>query len=247
MKILRNIRRAIGGSAGSHTDEKKDVESLVFSKISTERALGHAIRRGVTIETVIDVGASNGSWSAVAMRHLPQATYLLIEAQQIHKSSLDSFCASHPRTSYFMTAAGDRDGHCYFDDRSPFGGLAAHEIGNGCVTPLPMSKVDTIVESVKASGPYLLKLDTHGFELPILEGAGNVLQNTALAVIEAYPFRLQPTAPMFHELCGVMYDRGFQCVDFSEPMWRAKDMALWQLDLFFQRRDSGLLHDSKYD
>jgi len=246
MSILRYIRRACAGRERTKANGQNDPEALVFSTISTDRALGHAIRRGIKVETVIDVGASNGSWSAVAMKHLPHATYLLVEAQQIHKSSLETFCALHPQATSFMTAAGDRDGQCYFDDRSPFGGLAAHERGNGCLTPLPMSKVDTIVESVRASGPFLLKLDTHGFELPIIAGAEKVLQNTSLAVIEAYPFRLQSTAPIFHELCEAMYERGFQCVDFSEPMWRAKDMALWQWDLFFQRTDSGVLNDPTY-
>jgi hypothetical protein len=37
-----------------------------------------------------------------------------------------------------------------------------------------------------------------------------------------------------------MDKRDFQLVDFSEPMWRNKDMALWQWDLFFvKKKQSG--------
>lgn len=246
MNALRKARRAVREWLMPKSSGRETREELVFRKASTERALLNAIDRGVQVRTVIDVGASNGSWSRGLMKHLPQARYLLVEAQQCHKPALEAFCAGRPNVSFFMTAAGDRDGLCYFDDASPFGGLAAHDPGNGCDAQLPMSKVDTLVESVQAPGPFLLKLDTHGFELPILDGADNVLQKTDLAVIEAYAFRLNPTAPMFHELCGVMYERGFQCVDFSEPMWRPKDKALWQWDLCFQRIGSGLLGDSSY-
>ena len=30
---------------------------------------------------------------------------------------------------------------------------------------------------------------------------------------------------------------GFRCVDMAEPMFRPFDDALWQLDMFFVRRD----------
>jgi hypothetical protein len=32
-----------------------------------------------------------------------------------------------------------------------------------------------------------------------------------------------------------MAARGFRVIDLSEPLWRSKDGALWQLDLFFVR------------
>jgi hypothetical protein len=31
-----------------------------------------------------------------------------------------------------------------------------------------------------------------------------------------------------------MRERGFGVLDASEPLWRARDGCLWQLDLFFQ-------------
>jgi len=94
--------------------------------------------------------------------------------------------------------------------------------------------------------PYLLKLDTHGFELPILSGAKNILENTSLAVIEFYIFRLHSDAPLFHELCAYMDSIDFQVIDFSEPMWREKDMALWQMDLFFIKKDAPVFNSTTY-
>jgi hypothetical protein len=81
--------------------------------------------------------------------------------------------------------------------------------------------------------PYLIKLDTHGYELPILEGATELFHETSLMVIEAYTFPLRGSGPRFFELADWLAARGFLAIDLSEPMWRPGDGALWQFDLFF--------------
>lgn len=49
-------------------------------------------RLDVSVETVIDVGASNGCWSERMMRHFPDAEYLLVEAQAAeHGAALKRF------------------------------------------------------------------------------------------------------------------------------------------------------------
>src|ERR1700730_15699226 len=49
-------------------------------------------------------------------------------------------------------------------------------------------------------GPYLIKLDTHGYEVPILCGATETLRNTNLLVIETYNFRLIESCLLFDEI-----------------------------------------------
>lgn len=105
-------------------------------------------------------------------------------------------------------------------------------------TIVPMTTIDNEVAARHLLGPYLIKLDTHGFEVPILEGARETLAACNLAVIETYNFRLRDEASMFHEMVGYMKGRGFSVVDISEPLWREKDSVLWQFDLFFQRSDA---------
>ena len=222
-------------------------ETVSFAASSTERALERITGRGLTLNTVIDVGASNGSWSEACMRYFPSASYFLVEAQTLHEPALKTFCDAHPNARYILAAAGNTDGDCFFDDSAPLGGLASNQETADCKTKLPMVRLDGAVAERKLPGPYLLKLDTHGFELQIIEGAEQILRHTALAVIEAYVFRLNERAMLFHELCMQMDRRGFQVVDFSEPMWRPKDMALWQWDLFFVRKDDPVFRSDSYD
>jgi len=86
-------------------------------------------------------------------------------------------------------------------------------------------------------GPYLIKLDTHGYEVPILCGAKETLSKTNLLVIETYNFRLLGSSLLFHEIIAYMRERGFGVIDISEPHWRVLDFAFWQIDLFFVRLD----------
>jgi FkbM family methyltransferase len=171
---------------------------------------------------------------------------MMIEAQSLHSKDLEVFCSQHRNAKYILAAAGNEDGFCYFDDGDAFGGLASNDATGNCKTKLPMVQLDTVVKSEKLTGPFLLKLDTHGFELQIIQGAEELLKQTELAIIEAYIFRLNDKALLQHELCAEMDKRGFQVVDFSEPMWRSKDMALWQWDLFFVKKTNPVFESNSY-
>lgn len=213
---------------------------------STGHALKRILDRGIVIKTVVDVGASNGMWTSMCMKYLPVASYLLVEAQACHQNALDAFCANHKRVQYMLSAAGDYNGTCYFDDGDPFGGVASHECVDSSQPVIPMTTLDNALKTVRLSGPYLLKLDTHGFEVPILDGAIDLLKNANLVVIETYVFKLSKNALLFHEICTYMASHGFRVIDFSEPLWREKDKALWQFDLFFVREDNPVFSDNTY-
>jgi len=39
---------------------------------------------------------------------------------------------------------------------------------------------------------------------------------------------------------------GFRTGDFSEPMWRPADLSLWQLDLFFYKKENPIFKHNTY-
>ena len=55
-------------------------KNFVFASLSTESAFERILEREISINTVIDVGASDGSWSKIAFPYFPNCKYLLIEA-----------------------------------------------------------------------------------------------------------------------------------------------------------------------
>jgi FkbM family methyltransferase len=193
------------------------------------RARKHAFR------TVIDIGASNGSWSDLLMRHFPECQYFLVEAQPVHEPALRDYCAHHRNAQYVLAAAGERAGKIFFDVDDPFGGQASSTRSSPDQAVLPVVTIDAEVATRKLSGPYLLKFDTHGFELPILKGAVDTLAKTDVIVMECYNFRISPQCLTFPEMCAYLGERGFRCIDLVDPLHRPHDDSFWQMDLVFVR------------
>ncbi len=222
-------------------------EEMAHYAASTDRALERRRRRGTPVASVIDIGASDGRWSDVAMRHYPDAEYLLIEAQECHRRRLEAFCSVRHNANFVLAAAGDRRGEIYFDDSQPLQGLASHVPTEQAKKLLPMTTIDAEVAERGLKPPYLIKLDTNGFEVPILEGAAETMREASLLVIEAYVFQVTPTSLTFDRLCLWLRERGFGVMDLSEPLWRPCDASLWQIDLFFVPLTAPLFENHRYE
>jgi FkbM family methyltransferase len=191
----------------------------------------------VEIESIIDIGASDGSWTEMCRRVYPEARAILLDANDGHRASLERYVASRQGVEHKIAAVGPACCDLWFERTpDPFGGRIHSERLKPEWEPLPGTTIDHEVATRGMRGPYLVKLDTHGFEVPILEGAQETLKNAQLLVVECYPFKIGDGALMFHEFCAWMWERGFMALDITEPLWRARDGCLWQIDIVFSPR-----------
>ena len=212
------------------------IKRNVVSPIALSAAFSRVTGRNLAINTVIDVGASNGMWTKVSRQFLPDASYLLIDANPIHEQALKDYVVTLPDVQYRIVAGGAKDGSIYFDASDPFGGVASYEKKEGYVE-LPVRSIDSLVNELDLKPPYLLKLDTHGFEVPIFDGAVKTLEETHLIVVEVYNFRIERDSLLFNEMCDHLAKRGFRMIDMCDPLFREYDEAFWQADFFFIRAD----------
>lgn len=186
------------------------------------------------VTTVIDVGASNGCWTRLALKGWPHAEYLLVEAQQNpHEQGLTALASENPKVQYLIAAAGPWNGTIYFDASDPFGGVASEAPTRGRCISVPVIALDDEIRRRNLRGPFLLKFDTHGFELPILRGATQILSECSLLVIESYNFDIAPECLRFPQFCVHMENLGFRCIDICDVLRRPGDGCLWQFDLVF--------------
>jgi FkbM family methyltransferase len=168
------------------------------------------------------------------MKFYPASHYLLIEAQAVtHGEMLRKFQTGHANVVCEFCAAGGQKGEINFFANEPLGGQASPRPYAEKNIVVPMETVDDLVRKHALRGPFLLKLDTHGFEVPILEGAKDTLPGCALLIVEAYNFTLCPGCLKFYELCPYLAMRGFRCVDVFDVLVRPRDQALWQMDMVF--------------
>jgi FkbM family methyltransferase len=206
-------------------------------------ALDRLRHRNIEVSTVVDVGASDGRWSAEMMRVYPKAAYLLIEANEVHEPALARFRERHPNVQYTIAAASDSVGEVYFDGSDAFGGVASVEEIPGFVS-MRATTIDAAAKGLHA--PFLIKLDTHGHEVPILNGGANTIAQASALVVECYNFQVTPEALRFHEMCDFLGRRGFRCIDAFDLMYRPGDGAFWQMDLLFVRETRREFETSTY-
>jgi len=197
---------------------------------SMSEALARTARRSPHVATVIDVGASDGRWSRLAMACYPDARYLLIDGQEEHRPALDAFVADHPNAEYIIAAAGDRAGSVHFLTGNRFGGAASTTPFARNDREVEMVAIDELAALRRLEPPYLLKLDTHGFEEEIFAGAKNTLSATAVIVIETYNFANNDRLRFF-EMCAFLEKLGFRVADLADPVLRPHDDLFWQVDL----------------
>ena len=216
---------------------KKRMAAVPVNQVSTfSSALQRLKKRDINLGTIIDVGASNGSWTGAMLPYYPDARYLCIEALPAHQPALHAFVAAHPQTEYVMCAAGEKEGEIGFEATGDlFGGFVGNSGSPRTHITVPVATIDSLVASRKLPPPYLIKLDTHGYELPILDGARQTLEKTEVLIVEVYNFPGGPPAVSFYEFCRLMAAQGFRCMDLFDPHLRPHDQALWQMDLIFLR------------
>jgi FkbM family methyltransferase len=218
--------------------------------INDNPTLQHALRRlkkhGIPFNSFIDVGASDGIWSRALADHFPGKRHLLLDANKTHLPALAKVCQEYENWSFRFTAVGGQSGTLYFDDSDPLGGHLSETPLNENYRPCPVATIDDIVAEQKLPGPYMIKLDTHGVEIPILQGAQHTLESTNLLVIEAYNFTFGGPAVPFWELCRHMFQLGFRPLDVFDLLYREVDHAFWQFDLLFAKADLPLFSDPRY-
>jgi FkbM family methyltransferase len=209
---------------------------------AVQRIASHDIQ----IQTVIDIGASDGKWSLEAMEIFPDVFFFGIDPLQEREPALKYLKEKISKFNYMLCAAGEKDGEMIrLDVARDLDGSTIDGTG-GESRLVPVKTIDTIVSECILNGPFLLKFDTHGYETTILNGAEKTLLDTNLIIMEVYNFKITDHALRFHEICIHLENLGFRCYDMAGPMLRTYDNAFWQMDLFFCRSDSDIFSYSQY-
>jgi len=186
------------------------------------------------INTIIDVGASDGRWSKMARLVWPNANLLMIEANIAHVPGMIKNFPYSPREKIVWGLAGQRLGceRVKFNKEDPFQGADPSEDGEW----LPIVTIEQEISLTDFKPPYLIKLDCHGREYDILESVGTFMPSVAAVVAEVYTVSLGPRSMSFIPLASHMRESYLLTpTDLCDPMVRPFDGRLSQIDVLFEK------------
>ena len=212
-----------------------------------EAFVRHLGRLGCTFKTVIDVGVAHGT----------PGLYKSTKGAQLYLVEPVPACApilaEYERTlgaRTFNVAAGATDGLIRFNVHSDISGSSSFDQWEGArldgeTVEVPVRRLDSLIEQPLAR-PSLLKVDTQGGELLVLDGAAGILDQIDVIILECSFHQFRHGAPEFNEIVIRMNALGFACYETLEGHYRALDNALAQVDLVFVPFDSPLRRDQGY-
>jgi len=201
----------------------------------------------VEFNTVIDVGVARGTPSIY--KAYPRAKYFLVEPLGEFSEDLRRI-ASKLDATVVAAVAGDRDGETEIFVHADLSGSSTLRQAEGAsldgmARRVPGVRLDSVLPE-RLQRPCLLKVDTQGTELNVLDGLGERLREMDVVLLEAslFPFRMD--APLIGDLVERLGDVGFVVYDILEGHVRQLDGALAQVDLAFVPMDSALRSDSRF-
>jgi FkbM family methyltransferase len=226
------------------------MELRALTPLTEDSSMDAALRRAAAwapdIGSIIDVGAATGKWTRRALPYFPQASYLLIDPLEERRGALTELQREYPNTDFVIAAAGKDPGEVSLHVASDLDGSGVYDRPGQSSRTVAVTTLAVETKRLALPAPYFIKLDTHGFEVPILEGAQEILDSTSLLMIEAYNFQLSEGCLRFHQLCAWLEQFGFRPCDMVEPLRRARDGVLWQMDLVFARTAAPFFSHTTY-
>jgi FkbM family methyltransferase len=202
---------------------------------------------GVNINSLFDIGASNGCWSHRVSADFPEARFDLFEplVDEIpqYRQKLDVYLAEHAGFHLHQIALGAECKTATMHITPNAVGSTALDM-NG-FSPAEWRKFDvemlTLDAAIDRFGlpvPQAIKIDTQGCELQILRGAEQTLPQVELLLLECWLARSYGGAtPLWLEVADWLNARDFHLWDVGYG-WRAPDGTLVSQDCFFLNRRS---------
>ncbi len=214
--------------------------------------LEHLRDNGFLPSAILDIGANAGEWSRVAAGVFGTSRILMFDGDPENEPALHNAVREiGARSSYFLSLLGaeKKDAVTFYrPEAGTTGSSVLPELTSYDkeAIKLRMNTLDSLIEGVELSGTLLMKLDVQGFELEILKGGKKALGASEVVIMEASLLEYNEGAPLFADVVAFMRQEGFEVYDFCGQNRRETDQALFQTDVVFARRESGLRARRKF-
>ncbi len=186
-----------------------------------------------TAETVLDVGASFGTFALMVNYYNPKARVFSFEPSYESFELLSKNCDKVNHVALFNNAVGEKESEVRFkfEKDYPEGSRVSEGAGGDGEYSVKQISLDQFVSERGIAKIDLLKIDTEGYELNVLKGAEKTLPLTDKIIIE--------TDNEVHHLARLleqMGEKGFKLINFGSINFDHKEQEIGSLDLIFKKK-----------
>lgn len=196
-------------------------------------------RAGLRFETILDVGANIGQFTAAAQRAWPAARILAFEPLEAAADQL----RRRPGVEVHQVAVGAHDGttvyypHAYSLSSSALPVVADVRHRSWAAEreaiDVPIHRLDTVLADEELRGPVLLKLDVQGLEMAVIAGAPETLARADALLLEVAFDRSYEAQPLFPAVQRALLDAGWTRI---HPLdWRVEGGRIVEADMLYRR------------
>jgi FkbM family methyltransferase len=249
MKILYNIIKSILSKMGYTLVKNTQLPLLKASPQINPSTMKLALERiksnNIEPNLIIDVGAAKGLWSKECSKIWPNSEYFLVEPIPEQFNLIPNNLGNTIKYQIIKGVCGSEKGKAKLTLTDDLDGSGLYGESEGKYIEVEVFTMDEILRDC-GDKKIVVKLDTHGFENQIIDGAMSNIENVEAWIIEVYGFYVSPTAPLFHELSQRMFMLGYRLFDIIDIMRREKDKSFWQADAVFLKATHPIFKDNKY-
>lgn len=237
--IVKNILHRYGKDIVPYDDYNNKLEPVKFNWL-----------KSFNINTVLDVGASDGGYATKIRKIFPQSKIYSFEAIQESYYALLKRFKDDSTFQAFNICLSNYNGYCDFFVNEYKGSSSLLNMSHLHKEAYPFTekyvpikieckRLDTFIEerSFVLENNILLKLDVQGAEWMILEGAENLLKRVKVVFMEVSFNTLYEKSILFSETVIRMKQLGFSVAGIENISQSLIDGKFLQADVYFLRTD----------
>jgi FkbM family methyltransferase len=228
-----------------------------YNAVESAEARFFALFKTHEIETVIDVGANDGGYGALLRRGGYTGSILSFEPLEAEHGRLTAAAAADPGGRWFVhprTALGSENGEVeiHVAGNSASSSIlpmhethakAAPESRYVGVQRVPVRRLDEVrhpvlEQALSGPGRILLKIDTQGYEMPVLQGAERLLRHVAGVQLELSVTSLYDGQIPYLAMIQWLQERGFELWNLIPGFIDPTNARMLQFDGVFFRAES---------
>lgn len=213
------------------------------------------------IQTVVDVGANIGQFGLSLRKAGFKGIILSFEPMHKARSRLESVAVKNPPWKVFPIALGskaEKKKLQIFNDDTFSSLYSVTAEGKKIFGPYveahaeEVVKIETLDRLFLASlnheiqGPVLLKTDTQGHDLEVLQGGVEFLKKTSAVLTEAAVEVIYEGAPAFTEILQFLEHNEFEASGFYPISHRSESLTMIEFDAFYVKKTANSRNRSNY-